>query len=917
MISYRFLFAVFLLIILIVLNFALAYDNVNINKNENLNDISARYRLPREIIPVLYDLSIYTNPNEADYDGHVRIILQVLEKTDFIILHTDALIIQSNTSLSDKSGRLIPILHYVYDEETQMLTMKLERILEPAKYTIELSFKGYIANDVFGFYASLYEVEGKLRRIGVTQFSPTYARRAFPCMDEPHLKAEFQIRIGHHKDQNATSNTPVESIQIKNDTYYITTFRRTPQISTYLVGWTVHNFIPERSRISETFKMWTRDSMKFRGSMALNRGQRVFSALQTWLSVKSPLEKMDQFAIPDFNFNAMENWGLITYRESVVLHESGITPTRIVLNGLTTMAHEYAHTWFGNLVTPKFWDVVWLKEGFATYFQYFGVSMAEPDLKMMNKFTVDCLQPTLLADSDDHTRTLNGREVGNRSSIMATLDFVSYKKGASVIRMTNYIIGNTAFQLGLQNYLREMSYQATRPSDLYRHLQTASNKSAQLSKHLLVEDIIESWTNQPGYPLVTITRNYITKTLFASQERFHLNRHATQIDKSGWWIPLTFVIEESNSTFDQINIAEWLKPQVKSVIIGSFEPNSWVIFNVQQIGYYRVNYDEKNWKMIIDYLRSKNFKKIHVINRAALLDDAFNLARAGYVNYSIPFDIATYLIHETEYEPWVAAINNFNFLNRILASSPRVQQLFQNYANRILKSVYRLLSFIESPADSLTIKIHRELILSAACSVNNIHCLKKSRTLFDSWISKSEKRVSANLKSFVYCVGIRTGDDNDWLTVWNRFLRTDLHTEQELLLHALGCTKNSQLIEKYLNMSITYEFNIRKQYRMMIINAVLDGNPENVNYVIDFIQNNLHAVLKLRGIDFLNKMFTAIGNKIITEVQLNKFCSFIDKNIKNLESALNSARKAIAVSEASITWINEFLPAIEEALLFN
>lgn len=209
----------------------------------------------------------------------------------------------------------------------------------------------------------------------------------------------------------------------------MTTFRRTPRVSTYLVGWTVHNFVLERSGISENFQMWTRDSMKFRGSMALNRGRLVYSALQTWLAVKSPLEKVDQFAIPDFNFNAMENWGLITYRESVVLHENNTTPTRKILNGLTTMAHEYAHSWFGNLVTPRFWDVVWLKEGFATYFQYFGVSLAEPDLRMMDVFVIDCLQPTLLADSDNHSRTLNGREVGSPSSIMAALDFVSYKKG--------------------------------------------------------------------------------------------------------------------------------------------------------------------------------------------------------------------------------------------------------------------------------------------------------------------------------------------------------------------------------------------------------------------------------------------------------------------------------------------------------
>nr|XP_012230590.1 PREDICTED: thyrotropin-releasing hormone-degrading ectoenzyme-like [Linepithema humile] len=914
----RLLFTLFSLIILNALNLVFAYDNASADKNKNSNETSARYRLPEEIVPVSYDLSIYTHPSDADYNGHVRIIVQVLGQIDFIVLHTDTLTVQTNASLSDKSGQSVPILKYVYDEETQMLTIKLERALEPEKYTLEVSFNGYISNDVFGFYASLYEVDGKLKRIAVTQFSPTYARRAFPCMDEPYLKAEFQLRIGHHKDQQATSNTPVESIRIKNNTYYVTTFRRTPRVSTYLVGWTLHNFVPERSRISENFQMWTRDSMKFRGSMALNRGRAVYSALQTWLSVESPLEKVDQFAIPDFNFNAMENWGLITYRESVVLHENDTTPTRIVLNGLTTMAHEYAHSWFGNLVTPRFWDIVWLKEGFATYFQYFGVSLTEPDLRMMDVFVIDCLQPTLLADSDNHSRTLNGREVGSPGSIMAALDFVSYKKGASIIRMANHMIGSAAFQLGLQNYLREMSYQAATPSDVYRYLQAASDRSERLHKHILIKDVIESWANQPGYPLVTIMRNYTAKTLFASQERFYLNRQAAQADseKSGWWIPLTFFTEDSNSTSNQTTTAAWLEPKIESAIIGFCEPNSWVIFNVQQIGYYRVNYDENNWKMLIDYLRLKDLETIHVINRAALVDDAFNLARAGYVDYSIPFDIATYLIREIEYEPWVAAINNFNFLNHILADSPRIQQLFQDYVNRILKPIYNLLSFIENPADSSTTKLHRELILSAACSVNNIHCLKTSKALFESWISASEKKIPANLKSFVYCTGIRVGDDNDWHTTWNRYLQTDLHTEQELLLNALGCTKNLYLIKKNLNLSITLtDTKLRKQYRMTMVTAILNGNPENVNYVIDFLDHNLSAILKSRGNDFLNKMLTAIGNKIITETQLSKLRLFVNENINKLGASLNSARKAIAVSTACIAWINKFLPMIEKALL--
>ncbi|XP_071569022.1 aminopeptidase N [Temnothorax nylanderi] len=908
----------FLLTIFVALSLTFAYDNADTDKNENLHDVSARYRLPKKIVPISYDLSIYTHPTDADYNGHVRIILRVLKKTDFIVLHTDTLNVQANASLADRSGQLTRILRYIHDEETQMLTIKLERALDPAKYTLEVSFKGHIANDVFGFYASLYEVDGKLRRIGVTQFSPTYARRAFPCMDEPYLKAEFQLHIGHHKDQKATSNTPVESVRIENGTYRVTTFRRTPRISTYLVGWAVHNFVPERSRISEDFKMWTRDSMKFRGSMALNRGQAVYAALQTWLSVKSPLVKVDQFAIPDFTFNAMENWGLVTYRESVVLHEDG-TPTRKAVNGLSTMAHEYAHSWFGNLVTPEFWDVVWLKEGFATYFQYFGVSLAEPDLRMMNVFVVDCLQPALLADSDNHTRTLNGREVGSRDSVRATLDFVSYKKGASIIRMINHTIGSTAFQLGLQNYLREMSYQAATPFDLYRHLQAALNRSGQLYKQVPIKDFVESWANQPGYPLVTITRNYTTKTLFASQERFYLNRRAAQTDleKSGWWIPLTFVTEKSNSTFDRTTTTVWLKPQDKSTIIGSVEPNSWVIFNNQQVGYYRVNYDEDNWKMLIRYLKSNNFKNIHVINRAALLDDSFNLARAGYVNYSVPFDLARYLRRETEYEPWVAAVNNFNFLNHILACSPRVQRLFQNYANRLLRPISGLLNFMESPVDSSITKLRQELILSAACSVNNDRCLRTSKTLFNFWIFSENSTIPADFKSFMYCVGIRSGDDNDWHTVWNRFLRTDLHAEQELLLNALGCTKTPHLIDRYLNTSVTYGFKLRKQYRMTIVNAVLNGNPENVIYAIDFIRNNLRTILKSRGIDFLTKMLTAIGDKVITENQLNKLRLFVDENIEDLGSALNSAKKAIAVSTASLAWINKFLPEIEKSVLFG
>lgn len=156
------LFSSILIIISVVLNLAFAYGVVT-DENVNSHDASTRYRLPKNIVPISYDLLIRTHPTDADYNGHVRIILRVLEKTDLIVLHADTLRIQANASLLDRSGQLTRILSYIHDEETQMLTIKLERMLDPAEYTLEVSFKGHIANDVFGFYASLYEVDGELR----------------------------------------------------------------------------------------------------------------------------------------------------------------------------------------------------------------------------------------------------------------------------------------------------------------------------------------------------------------------------------------------------------------------------------------------------------------------------------------------------------------------------------------------------------------------------------------------------------------------------------------------------------------------------------------------------------------------------------------------------------------------------------
>ncbi|XP_015184594.1 PREDICTED: aminopeptidase N-like [Polistes dominula] len=886
---------------------------------ENIDDASI-YRLPNNVIPISYDLKILTKlaANEFVYEAEVRITLDVLVKTNTIILHTNKLRIDKDKTFLYKEIDKISINDQYTDTNKQLYIIKCVKYLEIGRYTLILSFTGEIADDVFGFYRSSYEVNGQKKWIGVTQFSPTYARQAFPCMDEPYFKATFTITIGHYSNQTVTSNTNVKSIEQIDQFYRLTTFMTTPRMSTYLVGWSVHDYVVEFAKFSKDFKIWTRDSMQSHGSLALNQGWLIYSALQDWMKVENPIKKMDQFAIADFNFNAMENWGMITYRESVVLFENETIPMRNIVNGLTTMAHEYAHTWFGNLVTPEFWDVAWLKEGFASYFQYFGPSLVLPTWKMMDMFVVDYVQPTLLLDSMNHDRSMNGRNVGSPNSIMAMLDFVTYRKGASVIRMLNHAIGEDVFQNGLHYYLMEMSYRAARPNNLYNYLQrsidTLSNNTNDCPS---IKDVFESWANQVGYPLITVKRNYTRHWTLVSQEKFNLHRDNENKIKDNdeklgaWWIPLTFATSSSIIDFQSTRPKLWLNPQNKRTMIPNFRDDDWVLFNVQQIGFYRVNYDESNWKMLIDHLRSKEFISVPSVNRAALLDDAFNLARSGYINYSIPFNLSKYLKRETDYEPWIAAINNFMFLNRILNKISTVHKAFQKYAENLILPIYKLLGFTENLYhDNVQTKLLREIILSTACALNNVHCLETSKMLFSSWISESNKTISANLKSFVYCIGIRNGNDDDWFKVWNKFLETDLHIEQELLLSALGCSRNPILLNKYLNVSITQSSKIRKQYRFSIVNAVTKGNPENVDHTLKFVENNLESIIDSRGYDFLGKILNTIGENMTTKEQMNKLSHFVENNTNRLGSALKAAKKAIVSVGENAKWVDKYAPII-------
>lgn len=364
---------------------------------------------------------------------------------------------------------------------------------------------------------------------------------------------------------------------------------------------------------------------------------------------------MEMAALPDFSAGAMENLGLLTYRETALLYDeedsSDIAKQRVA----TVITHEQAHMWFGDLVTCEWWSYTWLNEGFARYFQYFGTALVEDKWNLGEQFVVEQLQNVMIMDSQltTHPMTL---DVESHTELSKAFDSISYNKGASVIRMMEHMIGSDKFKTALQKYLRANQFSTTNPTKLFTAIQTEVTGVTGFE----IEEVLLPWTEQPGYPVISVEVAADRQSAKITQKRFLLNGYT---DDTKWTIPLSYLI--SGDDFTDTVPKHYFKGSDESTEITALNAaNKWTIFNVQQTGFYRVMYDPISWKLIATGLKSKDHDGIHVLNRAQILDDVFNFGTSGLMDYEQVFEIASYLTEEEHYLPWLSAFNNFALIER-------------------------------------------------------------------------------------------------------------------------------------------------------------------------------------------------------------------------------------------------------------
>ncbi|KAI4503438.1 hypothetical protein M0802_001660 [Mischocyttarus mexicanus] len=820
------------------------------------------YRLSGTVLPENYKIFLNLDFNKFkrsnfDYEGSVDIKLEVVKETDTIEIHyADSIILKEYKLYNNESKTVQEVKIKSIDTKkgTDIKVLTLEsKINKGEKYHLELKYNGTISDLAKGFYkGSYYDQEKKKRRWYVaTDFEPIGARNAFPCFDEPRFKATFTIEIKHNKDYKAISNTIGNRVG-PIDEFQRTLFAVTPKMSTYLVAYAVTDFTKTEEN---NVIVYSRPNVSNMTKHAVQFGNKVLDLMADYTGIKfnniENIEKMQQLALPALKPSAMENWGLVTYKEKSLLYDESINKTIDQQRLASIISHELAHQWFGNLVTLEWWQYIWLNEGFATYFEYYITDKINEKWRFMDQFNVKVLHDALIYDLiKDKTRALDS-DVSSEKHISQHFDTISYDKGAAIIRMFSHVLGEDTFKEGLQKYLKDNQYKAVKSDDLFNALKDVVKKNT-LPDKVDLPTVLRSWTSQTGYPVIKVTKTVKDKKALVTitQEPFYLIKPTEKSDDKTWYVPLNYVQQTGNSFFNDTSVKLWLSQSSKDdknkeevVIKENINEEGWIIFNVQQTGYYRVNYDDELWEKIANYLLEEDFTTIHPLNRAQLIDDAFNLAHAGLLKYNITLKLVKYLHKETDYVVWKTALNGFSKMNNQLGLTELYPE-FLKYLQPIVSNLFNFTSYVENEEDEYLRKLLRVDAIKWACALGSDDCQNYVKEQVHLWLdSNNNVTLSPDLKAVTLCAAARNASQDEWDYLYDRGLnRSTTSNERTEIFISLSCSSSPEILKNYLTDFTTPDYYLKSHF-IEIFESVYSNNPIGIRVVLEFLVENVENLI--------------------------------------------------------------------------
>ncbi|XP_042039402.1 aminopeptidase M1-like [Salvia splendens] len=763
-------------------------------QNQNCSQFRGQPRLPKFAIPKRYDLKLKPDLAACKFAGAVQVSVDVVSDTKFLVLNAAELSVSANSVTFASANKVLEHVKVDLFEEDEILVLEFKESLPIGVGVLSLEFEGTLNDRMKGFYRSTYEHNGEKKNMAVTQFEPADARRCFPCWDEPACKATFKITLEVPSDLVALSNMPITE-EKQNENLKTVYYQESPIMSTYLVAVVVglFDYVEANTPDGINVKVYCQVGKTSQGKFALDVAVQTLGLYKQYFAVPYSLPKLDMIAIPDFAAGAMENYGLVTYRETALLYDEKHSAAANKQRVATVVAHELAHQWFGNLVTMEWWTHLWLNEGFATWVSYLAADSLFPEWKIWTQFLDECTEGLRLDGlAESHPIEV---EINHASEIDEIFDAISYRKGASVIRMLQTYLGPERFQRGLASYVKRYACSNAKTEDLWSALEEESGEP--------VNKLMNSWTKQVGYPVISVKLK--DQSLEFDQSRFlFTGSHGD----GEWVVPITLCCGSYDARKNFLLQAKSETLDVKDFLSASGSSGRpWIKVNVEQTGFYRVKYDEDLSSGLRNAIERKN---LSTCDRNGILDDYYSLSMSCEQSMTSLLALMSAYREEPEYIVLSNLISVASKVAKIVAdSSPELVgdvklffiNLFQNSAER--------LGWDPKPLESHLDSMLRGELLVALALFGHKATLDEANKRFRIFLEDRNSPVlPPDLRRAVYVAvmqGVNKSNRSGYESLLKIYRETDLSQEKTRILGSLGTCRDPEIIQEFLDFLLSSE----------------------------------------------------------------------------------------------------------------
>mmetsp|Transcript_17250 Transcript_17250/g.23737 ORF Transcript_17250/g.23737 Transcript_17250/m.23737 type:complete len:895 (-) Transcript_17250:165-2849(-) len=808
-----------------------------------------RVILPPTIVPDRYDIKLTPDLEKYVFTGEAKMGLTTTEDLDGsckeIVMHAKELCFVSASFVVVGEEGVGPKVEAeeirVNMKATTVTFIFPENIPASSKLEVTIDYTGFLNNQMAGFYRSSYtDIHGNSKIMASTQFESLDARRAFPCWDEPARKAIFGVTLVVPRELDAFSNMPEKCWKtlpcgkLKEITYL-----DSPKMSSYLVAFCVgeFDFVQAQTEHGVVVRVYTPPGKSSSGQFALDCAVKALDAYDDFFDVPYPLPKLDMVAIPEFAMGAMENWGLVTYREVDVLIDPTMASSSQKQRVCTVVTHELAHQWFGNLVTMEWWDDLWLNEGFASWAENWAADKIFPHWTMWDQFTTGHLSAALRLDALKSSHPIQV-PIYHAEEVEEVFDAISYCKGGSVVRMIKAVLGMKCFQKGLAAYMKKHAYGNTQTFDLWAEWEASSG--------MPVKEMMASWTEQMGFPLLRVTKETweddkvtleLEQTWFLSDGSELSEEEA----KKKWCIPLLTCTEDGT----QADMT-FMREKSATVTIPLSNKDGWVKLNAGQEVPMRV----KLTPTMIDRLSNgiKN-KALPPCDRAGLISDAYALVKAGQMEPGSLIKLLSSYSEEDKYIVWQSISAVLGGMDTITSDNDEMNANFTKFARGLVLNLFKKVGWEAKDTDGHLTTLLRGMMIGLLESFcfDDADIATEAKARFSKFQEDPSdmKSLPSDMRSSVFAIVLKNGGEEEYEAVKDYFNTAPNNAEKKFVLSSLGKASDVNLKQATLDWAISGQVKLQDFFYPM--GSVGRSTREGREVSWKFFQQNFETIKAMIG----------------------------------------------------------------------